>query len=106
MAAEYRVELHDRLVKITVKGRLDTTSAPGLSEELKKLQGREIDRMVFFVDDLEYISSAGLRVIIFAKQKVGVNADIYFIGAQEPVLEVVKMTGLSNFLICKDSYKD
>jgi anti-anti-sigma factor len=105
MTAEYGVELRNRTARITIKGKLDTTSAPGLSEELKKLQGQEIDRVVFFVNELEYISSAGLRVIIFAKQKVGVKADIYFIGAQQAVLDILKMTGLTNFLICQDSYE-
>ena len=106
MAAKYDVNLQDKTAKITIEGNLDTKSAPGLAEELKQLQGKDIDRIVFFVSQLEYISSAGLRVIIFAKQKVGVNAEIYFIGAKEQVMDVIKMTGLANFLICRDSYEE
>jgi len=35
-----------------------------------------------------------------------VKADIYFIGAQQAVLDILKMTGLTNFLICQDSYEE
>jgi anti-anti-sigma factor len=106
MAAKYDVSLQDKTARVTIGGNLDTKSAPGLAEELKQLQGKDIDRIVFFVDKLEYISSAGLRVIIFAKQKVGVHAEVYFVGAQEQVMDVIKMTGLANFLICRDTYEE
>ncbi len=59
-------------------------------------------KIVFYASGLEYISSAGLRVIIFAKQKIGAQADIYLAGAQEAVREVISMSGLDNFLTITD----
>jgi len=47
-----------------------------------------------------------LRVIIFAKQKIGVDAQVYLIGAQEEVLNVIKMSGLDNFMVVSDSYDE
>jgi anti-anti-sigma factor len=85
-------------------GRLDATNAPLLQEELKKLTGQKIAKMIFFANDLEYISSAGLRVIIFAKQKIGVDSHIYLIGAQEAILNVIKMSGLDNFMTVQETY--
>lgn len=89
---------------ITLAGRLDATNAPGLMDELKELVGQGVKKIVFYAGDLEYISSAGLRTIIFAKQRIGSDADIYFIGAQETVLEVIKMSGLDNFLYLQEEF--
>lgn len=98
------VVLEGSEVKITLTGRLDATNAPAFQEELKKLIGIPLTQLVFFVQDLEYISSAGLRMIIFAKQKIGSQATVYFIGAQETVKNVITMSGLDSFMILQDSY--
>ena len=70
---------------------------------------RAIDQdpdLVFFAGDLEYISSAGLRVIIFAKQKIGMDAQVYLIGAPEAILNVIKMSSLDNFMTIQDTYEE
>ena len=94
------------MAHIDLSGRLDATNAPALQEELKKLIGQPVRRLVFYAKDLEYMASAGLRVIIFAKQKIGADAQVYLIGAQEMVLEVIQMTGLDNFMVIQDSYDE
>jgi anti-anti-sigma factor len=104
MESKYSLTLNEGIANIELVGRLDANNAGTLQEELKKLIGAEVKRLVFFAKDLEYISSAGLRVIIFAKQKVGAHADVYFIGGQEGVLGVIKMSGLDNFMFIQDTY--
>ncbi len=94
------------IAKITLAGTLDAANAPGFQEELKKLIGQNIQKLVFFAKDLAYISSAGLRIIIFAKQKIGVEAQLYLIGGQEAVLNVIKMSGLDNFMTIQDDYTE
>ena len=106
MESKFKVDLVDGVAKIVLSGRLDAASSPALQEELKKLIGQKISRLVFQAKDLEYISSAGLRVIIFAKQKIGVDAQVYLIGAQESVLNVVRMSGLDNFMTIQDTYSE
>ena len=92
-------------VKITLTGSLDAKNAPALAEDLKGLVGKDIKKIVFLVKDLEYISSAGLRVIIFAKQKIGEDTEVIMVGAQEGVLDVIKMSGLDNIMTFADSYE-
>ncbi|MDD3627112.1 MAG: STAS domain-containing protein [bacterium] len=104
MENEIKVTCKDGVVKAELTGRLDAISAPALQNALKEVMDQPINDLVFYVKDLEYISSAGLRVIIFTKQKLGVDSKIYFIGAQETVLEVIKMSGLDNFIIIQDAY--
>jgi anti-anti-sigma factor len=101
---EFNIEENQGIVKINLTGRLDATNAGGLMEELRKFQGQDISEIAYLAGGLEYIASAGLRVIIFSKQKIGMKAKVFLIGAQEPVVEVVKMSGLDNFLIIQDSY--
>lgn len=106
MESKVSVTCNDGVARIELAGSLDAVNAPALQEELKKLGALTVNRLVFFARDLEYISSAGLRVIIFAKQKLGVDVQIYLVGAQESVLNVVKMSGLNNFMVIQDSYDD
>lgn len=104
MESKYSVIVDNTVVKVELAGRLDASNSEGLQGELKKLAGTKVAKLVFFVKELEYISSAGLRVIIFAKQKLGMDAEVFMIGAQESVAGVVKMSGLDNFMHLQDSF--
>ena len=104
MESKYAVSCKDDVVKVELCGRLDATNSEGLQGELKKFAGQKVAKLVFFAKDLECISSAGLRVIIFAKQKIGVDAHLFLIGPQEPIINVIKMSGLDNFMTIQDTY--
>jgi len=106
MEPKFSVIYNEGVAKIELAGRLDANNAPALQEELKKLIGKDIKKLVFYAKDLEYISSAGLRTIIFAKQKIGVDAQVYFVGAPEAVTSVIKMSGLDNFMVIQDDYNE
>lgn len=101
----FAVRRKDGTVAITLSGNLDGKNAPALSDELKKTLSGEVTRIVFYAADLVYISSAGLRVIIFAKQKLGDDADIVMVGARKDVLDVIKMSGLDSIMEFLDNYE-
>ncbi|MBD3271849.1 MAG: anti-sigma factor antagonist [Elusimicrobia bacterium] len=105
MSDTFAVTKEQETVKITLSGRLDATNAAAFQEEIKKIIGQPVKNLVFLAGDLTYISSAGLRVIIFAKQKIGTGASVYLIGAQESVLNVIKMSGLDNFMHIQDTFE-
>lgn len=84
-------------VDVTLAGRLDGVSAPQFNESMAPLLGQKIDILTFHVKDLEYISSAGLRVIVFVKQKLGPNTRMRLQDVQPTVRSVLDMTGFSNF---------
>ena len=85
-------------VNVVLKGRLDATVAPQLHSEMAKMEGQDIKKVTFDVKELEYIASAGLRVIIFTKQKLGADTQIFMKDVNESVMQVLEMTGCNNFV--------
>ena len=106
MDSKIIVTCTDTTARIELMGRVDAVNAPQLADELKKLVGLSLNQIVFHAKDLEYISSAGLRAIIFAKQKIGEDLDVFLIAPQPTVLEVIKMSGLDTFLTIQDTFAD
>lgn len=95
---DFQVQNNAGDVDVTLKGRLDATVAPKLHEEMAKLQGSEVKKVTFHVKELAYIASAGLRVIIFSKQKLGRDTQIFMEDVNDDVRQVIEMTGCDNFV--------
>ena len=92
------VERDFELVTLGITGRLDTTTAPNLETVINELSS-DIKELVFDIADLEYISSAGIRVILGAYKKMKSNQGIMRIEkVNDTVFEVFEMTGLSHML--------
>ena len=92
------VERDFELVTLEITGRLDTTTAPKLETVINALS-EDTKELVFDMAELEYISSAGIRVLLGAYRKFGSNDGIMRIeGANDMVLEVFEMTGLTELV--------
>jgi anti-anti-sigma factor len=105
MALDIRFEMLDKgIARITLAGELDASTAPQFQKEVEKAAQQKASRLVLVVPDLEYIASAGLRVLIFAKQKMGAKVDVYVIGAQEQVMDTIRKTGLHNSVVSLKQY--
>src|SRR4051812_46580316 len=89
---------------ITLSGELDSSVQQVFREQIEKAAADRPQRMVLMMKDLVYMSSAGLRALIYAKQKVGSEGDIYIVGAPEGVLETLEMTGFAPSVIIQDTY--
>jgi len=84
--------------RVTIAGKLDFARAPELMDALATLKGNDISSIVFECKELSYISSSGIRVIIFSKQKIAPNMKIIMEDVCEEVLEVLDMCGISDFI--------
>ncbi len=92
---------HDKELIVSLKGRLDTTTSPLLEEKLKNENISE-DVVILDFKELEYISSAGLRVLLSLKKKLDAekkNLEIHSIN--DVVKEVFEVTGFKNILNIK-----
>ena len=86
---------------VALEGRLDTTSAPQLEESLKaELAG--VEMLAFDFSALEYISSAGLRVLLSTQKTMNKQGKMVIRKANEVVKEVFDMTGFSDILTLED----
>ena len=82
---------------ISVEGRLDTVTAPQLEAELKtSLDG--IEKLVFDISELEYVSSAGLRVLLSAQKTMNKQGSMTVKGANEAIMEIFEVTGFVDLL--------
>lgn len=89
-------------VKIILSGELDGSNAQQFKTKIEEAAALTPTRLILLLKDLEYMASAGLRILIFAKQKMGKNVDIYIIGAQEMVLDTLNKTGFHHSVILLD----
>lgn len=82
---------------LALVGRLDTTTAPQLETALNEsLDG--VEELVFDFKDLEYISSAGLRVLLSAQKKMNAQGKMVIRSANENIMEVFSITGFTDVL--------
>ena len=82
---------------IAPEGYLDTTTAPQLKAVLDTaLAG--VKELTFDFEKLEYISSSGLRLLLFAQKTMDRQGSMKVIHANETVMEIFEVTGFSDFL--------
>lgn len=82
---------------VALEGRLDTVTAPELEAELKDcLEG--VSELVMDFEKLEYISSAGLRVLLAAQKVQSKKGEMKVIHVNETIMEVFEVTGFSSIL--------
>ena len=94
---EIRKEQNGTELNVFLKGRLDTTTAPALEDELSSsLDGIESLAMDF--GELEYISSAGLRVLLSAQKRMTKQGKMVIKNVNETIMEIFDVTGFSDIL--------
>ena len=83
---------------IDLVGRLDTTTAPALDKTIAEDIG-DTKNLVLNIKGLEYISSAGLRVLLSAQKKMQKIGSMKVTNVCEAVMEVFEMTGFADILV-------
>ena len=94
---EIRKTKTDKQVILALEGRLDTTTAPELEKELQKSLD-DVTDLVFDLTDLEYISSAGLRVLLYAQKVMNRQGKMTVRHPNEMIQEVFEITGFVDIL--------
>ena len=82
---------------VALEGRLDTMTAPELEEKLNAAL-TDVTELTFDLEKLEYISSAGLRVLLSAQKTMNRQGSMKVLHANEMILEIFEVTGFSDIL--------
>ena len=93
-------DIQGKNMTLKLAGRLDTTTSPQLEQELNaSLDGIEDLKLDF--SDLEYISSAGLRVLLAAQKRMNKQGAMSISGVNDTIAEIFEITGFSDILTIK-----
>ena len=82
---------------VALTGRLDTTTAPELEKELKASLD-SVTTLVIDMTALDYISSAGLRVLLSAQKTMNKQGEMKVVHVNETIMEIFEVTGFSDIL--------
>lgn len=97
---DVKKEMTSEGLKIVLSGRLDTTGAPDLEKVFSTI-GDDAKSVILDMAGVEYVSSAGLRVILIERKRLGDAGEMIVINALEAVKEVFDMTGFSDIITIK-----
>ena len=104
MALTVNSEMKDGIAILTLGGELDAAAAGDFRTAVEQAAQEDPRRMVLMIAGLTFMASAGLRVLVFTKQKMGSDVDLYVVGAHDAVLETITMTGFHHSVIMLDEY--
>ena len=85
---------------LKIEGRLDTTTAPELEKAINN-EGEELKNLVLDFEGVNYISSAGLRVLLTAQKKMNVQGSMELTNVSEAVMDIFEMTGFADILVIR-----
>jgi anti-anti-sigma factor len=102
MPLDIKSSLEGTTARLQLTGELDGASAPAVRNEVEQLLKTKLDRLVLQVEQLNFMASAGLRIIIFAKQRQP-QLKIYVVRPQEAIIETLRKTGFYDAVYVQDT---
>ena len=94
------IERTNGTVLMALEGRLDTTTAPELEKAIND-EGEALKSLVLDFGGVDYISSAGLRVLLTAQKKMNVQGSMELANVGEAVMDIFEMTGFADILVIR-----
>ena len=94
------IEKENNATVLKIEGRLDTTTAPELEKAING-EGEELKSLTLDFGSVDYISSAGLRVLLSAQKKMNAQGYMELRNVSEAVMDIFEMTGFADILVIK-----
>jgi anti-sigma B factor antagonist len=92
------IEKENDKTVLKIEGRLDTTSAPELENVIND-EGEALKNLVIDFSGINYISSAGLRVLLGAQKKMNTQGSMELVNVSDTVMDIFEMTGFADILV-------
>ena len=96
MNNDFKVTKKGTALVVELGRSLNTANAPELQDELATYVGQDIEKVVFDASELLTLSSSGLRVVYFSKQRLGNKPEIVFVNCAKEIYNTLKMIGLAS----------
>ena len=90
--------MENGVLTLALEGRLDTNTAPELEKEIGAELTGDVKTLILDLKDLEYISSAGLRVLLAAQKKMNIRGNMIVKNANDMIMDVFQVTGFTDIL--------
>jgi len=103
MAFSTFLSVADHTATIELVGELDSGSAPKLHHAIEEALRSDVSCLELRASELTYMSSAGLRALLFARQKLGEDGRVIMLGAPEVVARTVRLAGLDTSIQLTDT---
>ena len=94
MENNFEVKKDGSTLNVLLDDELSVANSPALTEELSKYRNQGIEKVVFDVTGLIYISSSGIRCIFYAFQELGQQPEIVFVNCAKEIYEVLDHVGM------------
>ena len=92
---------------LKIKGRIDTVHSSALEDEVNKQIGSGEKNLIFNCEEMNYISSSGLRVFLVAQKKtISINGKLYLCNMQPAIQEIFRISGFSNLFKIFDTQQE
>lgn len=98
MEDNFNINLDGTTLTVILGVELAIRNAPALQQSLSSYRGQDIRKVVFDATDLVFVSSGGIRCIIYARRELGRKPEIVIENCAKEIYEVFEMTGLTRFI--------
>lgn len=103
MDIDIRIEKYDDFSIVNVSGNIDASTSEELEKELAELIDQGENRLILDLEQTDYISSAGLRILVVITKKIYDSGHFCLCNANENVYEIIEVAGFHSFMtICVD----
>ena len=94
---EFVIKKEGSILQVYLGFELSMSNSTTLREMLSEYRGQDINRIVYDATDLVFLSSSGIRTILFAMQEIGDEPEIVFVNCANEICETFKIAGLASF---------
>ena len=98
MEKDYEVIKDGSVLTVVLGEELTRINAPALMDEVTSYKDQDVEKVVFDATKLTFLSSSGVRVIIFCKKYLSTSSNIVFLNCNDKILDVLDIVGIRPFI--------
>jgi anti-sigma B factor antagonist len=95
---DYEVKKEGSVLTIVLGEELAIANAPALMDELTSFNDQGVEKVIFDATNLSYLSSSGVRVILYCKKYLSASSNIVFVNCHRDVLDVLDLVGVRPYI--------